>query len=152
MQTGWSRRVLVGKAGKEPDALPKIVTHGTNNGTWFAARHMYVVNENTDKAKDLVDQRPFATWLKDVEPEAKSPAASLLPCDARPGFAVELVAAEPLVIDPVAFDWGPDGRMWVAEMSRLPQRHGRRRQAGWRNQMPGRYRRRRPLRSLRPIS
>jgi putative membrane-bound dehydrogenase-like protein len=39
---------------------------------------------------------------------------------ARPGFAVELVAAEPLVVDPVAFDWGPDGRMWVAEMRDYP--------------------------------
>ncbi len=120
MQTGWSRRLLVGKADKGRDALPKIVTHGTNNGAWFAARCMYVVNENTDKAKDLVEQRSFATWLKDVEPEAKSPAASLRALRTRPGFAIELVAAEPLVVDPVAFDWGPDGRMWVAEMRDYP--------------------------------
>lgn len=36
------------------------------------------------------------------------------------GFRVELVAAEPLVVDPVAFDWGPDGRLWVAEMIDYP--------------------------------
>ena len=32
----------------------------------------------------------------------------------KPGYRVELVAAEPLVRDPVAFDWGPDGKLWVA--------------------------------------
>ncbi|HVU86580.1 MAG TPA: PVC-type heme-binding CxxCH protein [Pirellulales bacterium] len=118
--TGWSRRVLVGKAGDSAAAIPRIVSGGTNNGAWFAAGHMYVVNERTDKIKELVDQRSFATWLKDIEPEAKSPAASLRALRARPGFTVDLVAAEPLLVDPVAFDWGPDGRLWVAEMRDYP--------------------------------
>ena len=34
----------------------------------------------------------------------------------QPGYRLELVAAEPLVQDPVAIDFDPDGRMWVAEM------------------------------------
>ena len=38
----------------------------------------------------------------------------------RAGFTVELVAAEPLVSDPVAIDWGPDGTLWVAEMADYP--------------------------------
>src|SRR5690349_8211491 len=38
----------------------------------------------------------------------------------RPGFRVELVAAEPLIESPVAFDWGPDGRLWVVEMRDYP--------------------------------
>jgi putative membrane-bound dehydrogenase-like protein len=38
----------------------------------------------------------------------------------RPGFKIELVAAEPLVMDPVAFDWGNDGRLWVVEMADYP--------------------------------
>ncbi|MGI8982307.1 MAG: PVC-type heme-binding CxxCH protein [Pirellulaceae bacterium] len=33
---------------------------------------------------------------------------------------IELVASEPLVVDPVAFDWGPDGRLWVVEMRDYP--------------------------------
>ncbi|MEO7598611.1 MAG: c-type cytochrome, partial [Opitutus sp.] len=33
-----------------------------------------------------------------------------------PGFRVELVAAEPLIGDPVAAVFGPDGRLWVVEM------------------------------------
>ena len=33
-----------------------------------------------------------------------------------PGFRVELVAAEPLVVDPVAIDWDDEGRLFVVEM------------------------------------
>jgi mono/diheme cytochrome c family protein/glucose/arabinose dehydrogenase len=33
-----------------------------------------------------------------------------------PGYRVELVASEPLVVDPVFIDWDGDGRMWVVEM------------------------------------
>lgn len=36
------------------------------------------------------------------------------------GLAVDLVAAEPLVASPVAIDFGPDGRLWVAEMVDYP--------------------------------
>lgn len=36
------------------------------------------------------------------------------------GFCVELVAAEPLIRDPVAIDWGFDGSLWVAEMADYP--------------------------------
>lgn len=33
-----------------------------------------------------------------------------------PGFRAELVAAEPLVVDPVAIDWDDQGRLYVVEM------------------------------------
>ena len=33
-----------------------------------------------------------------------------------PGYRAELVASEPLVIDPIAIDFDADGRMWVLEM------------------------------------
>ena len=33
-----------------------------------------------------------------------------------PGFRIELVAAEPLVVDPVAMDWDDAGRLYVVEM------------------------------------
>lgn len=38
----------------------------------------------------------------------------------KEGFAVELAAAEPLVADPVAIAWGPDGKLWVVEMADYP--------------------------------
>jgi putative membrane-bound dehydrogenase-like protein len=51
---------------------------------------------------------------------ALPPEAALRTLHPRPGFTVELVAAEPLVESPVAFDWGPDGRLWVVEMRDYP--------------------------------
>lgn len=53
-------------------------------------------------------------------PPPKSPAEGLASIQAPRGYKVELVASEPLVEDPVAFDWGPDGRLWVVEMRDYP--------------------------------
>lgn len=49
-----------------------------------------------------------------------SPEESLKAMHVRAGMKIELVAAEPLIVDPVAFDWGPDGRLWVVEMRDYP--------------------------------
>ncbi len=49
-----------------------------------------------------------------------SPRESLARIRVRDGMDVDLVAAEPLVVDPVAIDFGPDGRLWVAEMHDYP--------------------------------
>ncbi len=117
---GWSRRVAAGKAG-QTGSLPMIVRDGTNNGAWFHSHHLWVQNETTDRKKNLVDRRSFAEMLKDVEPESKSPQASLRAIRLRPGFTADLVASEPLIEDPVAFDWGPDGKLWVVEMRDYPQ-------------------------------
>ena len=46
-----------------------------------------------------------------LSPEAEQAAFEL-----PPGYAIELVAAEPLVIDPVAMDWDDAGRLYVVEM------------------------------------
>jgi putative membrane-bound dehydrogenase-like protein len=46
----------------------------------------------------------------------KSPEESLATLRTHPELEIQLVAAEPLVEDPVALDFGPDGRLWVAEM------------------------------------
>jgi putative membrane-bound dehydrogenase-like protein len=51
---------------------------------------------------------------------ALTPAEGLAAVHTRPGFTVELVAAEPLVIDPVAIDFGLDGGLWVVEMHDYP--------------------------------
>src|SRR5579871_5218691 len=53
-------------------------------------------------------------------PPGMSPAESLAAMRVRPGFTVELVAAEPLVMDPVDIAWGPDGKLWVVEMADYP--------------------------------
>lgn len=53
-------------------------------------------------------------------PEGLSPEESLGTIRVPKGYAVQLVAAEPLVRDPVAIDWGADGKLWVAEMADYP--------------------------------
>ncbi|TMQ33941.1 MAG: hypothetical protein E6K70_10360 [Planctomycetota bacterium] len=49
-----------------------------------------------------------------------SPQQSLATIHLKKTFTAQLVAAEPLVSSPVAIDFGPDGRLWVAEMYDYP--------------------------------
>jgi mono/diheme cytochrome c family protein/glucose/arabinose dehydrogenase len=46
-----------------------------------------------------------------------SPEEALAAFKIQPGFHIELVASEPLVHDPIALAFAPDGRIWVVEMS-----------------------------------
>jgi putative membrane-bound dehydrogenase-like protein len=119
MEKGWTRKVMAGKAG-EHGALPKIVRDGTNNGFFVHSRHLWWQNEDTAKLPNLVDRRAFNDLLKNVELRGKSPAAALESIRVAPGFTVEPIAIEPLVKDPIAFDWGGDGKLWVVEMGDYP--------------------------------
>lgn len=67
----------------------------------------------------------FREILSELAP--KAPGESIECFEVRDGFCVELACAEPLVSDPIAIDWGPDGRLWVVEMGGYPE--GRRRAA-----------------------
>ena len=72
----------------------------------------------------------FVAWRIFVGPDPaeilasieRPPSPVLAPSDAQaafrtaPGFRVELVAAEPLIVDPVAMDWDDEGRLYVVEM------------------------------------
>lgn len=53
-------------------------------------------------------------------PGPKSPDEALKLFTLHADQQIELVAAEPLVMDPIMIDWSPDGRMWVCEMSDYP--------------------------------
>ena len=70
--------------------------------------------------------RPLAAYeelpppAKLVLPAARSPAESLAAITVAPGLQVELVAAEPMVMDPICVAWGADGKMWVVEMADYP--------------------------------
>jgi putative membrane-bound dehydrogenase-like protein len=116
---GWTRKVFHGKQG-DGKALPPFTIKGKNNGAWFHSRHLYVQNESTALLKDLVDRRSYNELLAGVEPTAKSPAAALKAIKTRPGFVVEEMVCEPLVQDPIAMSWGPDGKLWVVEMGDYP--------------------------------
>lgn len=54
----------------------------------------------------------FRLW----DARRRSPAAELARFTLAPGFRAELVASEPLVRDPIALAFDPDGRIWVCEM------------------------------------
>ncbi len=61
----------------------------------------------------------------EVAPDFKMPKPlsleeSLKSFQTKPGLRIELVAAEPLVMDPIHLDWGTDGKLWVVEMADYP--------------------------------
>src|SRR5579871_6840920 len=58
---------------------------------------------------------PFQTVATDQASIAKSPADEAKTFHLPPGYHAELVASEPLVIDPIFIDWDANGRMWVIE-------------------------------------
>jgi len=72
----------------------------------------------------------IASWLlgvsscwgdaSDNQPSPRSPLESLDCIRVPPGVRVEIVATEPLIESPVAFDWGADGNLWVVEMRDYP--------------------------------
>ena len=71
--------------------------------------------------EELIERR-VKEILADNTPDDKprSAQAALASIHVPKGFKVELMAAEPLVNDPVNIAFGHDGRVWVAEMSDYP--------------------------------
>jgi putative membrane-bound dehydrogenase-like protein len=57
---------------------------------------------------------------KVILPAPRSAAESLAAITVAPDLRVELVASEPMVMDPISVAWGADGRMWVVEMADYP--------------------------------
>lgn len=124
---GW-KLVRSGEYGAK-DGVPAIVrADGSNNGAWFHSSHLWVQNEYTNRMSDLVDRVSFTDLLRsqpnvdsdDPFGAAKTVEESLATFNLLPGFRIEVAAAEPQIVDPVAFDWGTDGRLWVAEMRDYP--------------------------------
>jgi mono/diheme cytochrome c family protein/glucose/arabinose dehydrogenase len=62
--------------------------------------------------------RPWPVPVQKVSPDSptRSPDAELLSFHVPPGYRVELVASDPMVVDPVAVDFDTEGRLWVVEM------------------------------------
>lgn len=72
---------------------------------------------------EVLKQLPYhyysqATLNRIPAPIGKDQALATI--QAHPDVLVELVAAEPLVMDPIDIAWGPDKRMWVVEMADYP--------------------------------
>ena len=131
MEKGWARRGLYGERENNGvgenhprgrNQLPPIVrADGSNNGAWINRGHLYWQNEDTGAVMSHhIDQRSFGDLMGDQVNYPRTAKASLRAMQPRPDFRVELVAAEPLVMDPVDVAWGPDGTMWVVEMADYP--------------------------------
>jgi putative membrane-bound dehydrogenase-like protein len=79
-----------------------------------------IENRIVDAVHELVPQS-FRIDEKRVEfPPPKTPEESLAAMQTKAGFEIELAAAEPIIVDPVAIDWGADGKLWVVEMRDYP--------------------------------
>ncbi len=73
-----------------------------------------------DAVQQLLPHEFLTAEMQRDFPPPKSPNEGLASIHVRAGLKVELVASEPLIVDPVAFDWGSDGRLWVVEMRDYP--------------------------------
>lgn len=73
-----------------------------------------------DAVQKLLPHAFYTAELQTTFPGPKSPDESLAKITVRPGFKAQLIAAEPLIRDPVAFDWDIQGRLWVVEMGGYP--------------------------------
>lgn len=118
---GWTASAQKGSRN-DAQEIPVISRGGENNGAWFHSNHLWIQNEQTDQLPNGVDRRSYKQLLGQASdiPPPRSPQLSLQSLHLSIPGRVELVAAEPLIADPVAFDWGADGRLWVAEMADYP--------------------------------
>lgn len=137
--SGWSIKVFdhqrTKPQGDAPMLAPFIRADGTNNGVWLHSGTLWWQNEDTAKLPDLVDRvsvkdlRAYVNKIFRNEepgdkleiPPPKDTKEALDSFRLPSGFKIELVASEPLIVDPVAFDWAPDGSLYVVEMRDYPQ-------------------------------
>ena len=107
---GWTFLMRDGKAGDANSIPPFVRADGTSTDAKFE-----------DSALVAIGKRiPFSELLKQPGPPPRTPEESLKAIHLKKGFKAELVAAEPLVQDPVYIDWDAKGRMWVVEMGDYP--------------------------------
>ena len=80
---------------------------------FFTATALFA--QNGDKAGEA--QQPLPAHIQVPPAPILSVEAALKTFQIAPGFEIQIVAADPLIHNPVAMAFGPDGRIWVVEMS-----------------------------------
>ncbi len=105
----------------------RILSEGgyeAEDSLWYYDRPARLAMSNEDRiikaVHDLLPGKFEAKKQRGEDTPSLSPAQALKSMRTAPEFTVELVAAEPLVVDPVAIDWGADGKLWVVEMRDYP--------------------------------
>jgi hypothetical protein len=118
-----------GYANDVPCYIPsrRILQEGgyeAEDSLWYYDRPARLAPETEDLIIGAVHEitpRGFVLDKQRAEfPPPKSPAEALAAFRTKADLTVEVVAAEPLVVDPVAFDFGADGKLWVVEMHDYP--------------------------------
>ena len=102
---GWTNVLREGRAG-DANSLPSL------DGARWEKGELVTADGRTRVAR--------AELLRVPGPAPLSPEESLKTMRVKPGWKVGLVAAEPLVQDPVFIDWDEQGRAWVVEMGDYP--------------------------------
>lgn len=92
---------------------------GTNRRGIFAAVFVVVRRVLRPLPLGLIAGGAATAFGANDQP-AVEPAEALKQFQLEPGLRIELVAAEPLVVDPVAFAFDEDRRLYVAEMRGYP--------------------------------
>lgn len=119
---GWPHLVAQGPASLDAAkarVLP-FVHEGRDYGAWVHRDSIVWQNEALATPESESVARTFRQLIAFDVPPQKSPEEALKTLRVAPGFTAELVAAEPLVEGPVAFDWDAQGRLWVVEMRDYP--------------------------------
>jgi putative membrane-bound dehydrogenase-like protein len=98
------------------DKLPDIVV-GNKAGVFI------LTQERKDTTADLTPKKLYGPALKPQAEYAKgqSPADALKSMQLPGGFKAELIAAEPDLVQPMAFTFDERGRIWVVEGNSYPQ-------------------------------
>jgi putative membrane-bound dehydrogenase-like protein len=117
-----------GYANDVPCYIPsrRILTEGgyeAEDSLWYYDRPARLAMSSEDRIVEAVHDvvpKNFVAKTKRAEALRPSLQAALDSMRVAPEFSVDLVAAEPLVVDPVAIDWGADGKLWVVEMRDYP--------------------------------
>ena len=113
---GWSQFVRSARRTGADDEPPSLV--GT---TVRVVDGVLLIETPATGAQPARTQRISARELIAVRmPPPKSPEEALESMRLPEGFQIELVASEPLVIDPVHLNWDMQGRLWVVEMRDYP--------------------------------
>ncbi len=114
---GWTQFVRSGARTGQPGEPPNAVATEVR----VDGHELVITRRGANNRSTSVERLALRTLIAFETSPALSPEEALAAFQVRPGFRVELVAAEPVVIDPVAFDWSADGRLWVVEMRDYPQ-------------------------------
>src|SRR6267142_1411721 len=107
-----SRRIL-GEGGYEAEGA--MVYYGQPTRLAPATEDLIVEAVHEQLPKTFRSQESKAEF-----PLPLSPAEALKTFQLRQDLVIEAVASEPLVVSPIAIDWGADGKLWVVEMYDYP--------------------------------